>query len=283
MLDKLFVSYKPRFIRSCPQYVLTTIGLILSLAISTAAAANTEQKTSASNHLSKGKLVIIIDDIGNHFKLGQRALDLPGKLNYAVLPKTPQGSRLAKYAAETAPDKEILLHMPMEAMGEQILGPAGLYNRLSREEFSARIDSALREIPNAVGLSNHMGSLLTQQQDKMGWVMAELNQRQLYFLDSKTASKSSARKAAIEHRVPYLARDFFLDHKRNAEAMRSIMTRAVANAKRSGMAVVIGHPYRSTLGFLEQELPLLDSQGIELITVSEAISQRGSKQLAALD
>ena len=39
----------------------------------------------------------------------------------------------------------------MEAMGEQLLGPAGLYNRLDRIEFTARIDRALKDVPNAVG------------------------------------------------------------------------------------------------------------------------------------
>ena len=230
----------------------------------------------------KGRLVIIIDDIGNHFELGQRAIELPGKLNYAVLPHTPQGTRLARYASAKGVGKEVLLHMPMEAMGEQILGPAGLYNRLSREEFVSRIDRALAEIPNAQGVSNHMGSFLTQQRDKMNWLMAELNQRDLYFLDSRTASTSSARGAAQDHKVPYLARDFFLDHKRNAEAMEGIMNRAIQSAEANGFAVVIGHPYRSTLSFLEKQLPTLQERGIALLNVSEAIA-RESRRLASLN
>lgn len=229
---------------------------------------------------SNAKLVIIIDDIGNHLQLGKRAIELPGKLNYAVLPQTPQGPALAQYAAGKGKNKEVLLHMPMEAMGEQILGPSGLYNRLSREEFSARINHALDEIPNAVGLSNHMGSYLTQQREKMNWVMSELNQRNLYFLDSRTGSQSSAKQAAVQHNVPYLSRDFFLDHSRNAEAMQQIFTRAIANAKANGLAVIIGHPYRSTLSFLEEQLPLLDQQGISLMNVSEALDLQGAARLA---
>lgn len=234
-------------------------------------------------NFQQGKLVIIIDDIGNHYQLGMRALELPGKLSYAFLPKTPQASRLAKVAANMGAEKEVLLHMPMEAIGEQILGPAGLYNHLSREEFGKRIDLALREIPNAVGLSNHMGSYLTQQSDKMDWVMAELSHRELYFLDSRTAGASSARQAANEYRVPYIARDHFLDHHRDTETIRSMFERAVANARRSGMAVLIGHPYRSTLSFLEAQLPGIESQGIQLVTVSEAIKHRATGRLAALN
>ena len=231
---------------------------------------------------SRARLVLIIDDIGNHFELGQRAIELPGKLNYAVLPHTPQATRLANYAAAKGPEKEVLLHMPMEAMGEQLLGPAGLYNRLDRPEFTARIDRALKEVPNAVGISNHMGSLLTQQRDKMNWLMAELERRNLYFIDSKTTGSSSAKYAAAEFKVPYLAREYFLDHKRNAEAMESIMKRAIANAKADGLSVVIGHPYRSTLSFLEQQLPSIKAQ-VELIKVSEALGIQTQGQLASID
>lgn len=237
---------------------------------------------AAEGNSGQAKLVLIIDDIGNHYELGQRAIELPGKLNFAVLPHTPQSTRLARYAAAKGPDKEVLLHMPMEAMGEQILGPAGLYNRLERPEFSARIDRALQDVPNAVGISNHMGSLLTQKREKMDWLMAELERRELYFLDSRTAGASSAKYAAAEFKVPYLAREYFLDHQRNAEAMESIMKRAIANAKADGLTVVIGHPYRSTLSFLEKNLPTIQAE-VELINVSEAISILTQARLASIN
>ena len=226
--------------------------------------------------------MIIIDDIGNHYELGQRAIELPGKLNYAVLPHTPQGPRLARYAAAKGANKEVLLHMPMEAMGEQILGPGGLYNKLDYDEFVGRLNRAIEEIPNVQGVSNHMGSYLTRQREKMDWLMAELNQRDLYFLDSRTVSGSSARSAARDYKVPYLARDFFLDHKRNAEAIASSFEQAVRSAKVNGVAVVIGHPYRSTLSFLEQALPGLEQRGISLLNVSEAIAEQ-TQRLASLD
>ena len=132
------------------------------------------------------------------------------------------------------------------------------------------------------GISNHMGSLLTQQRDKMNWLMAELDRRKLFFLDSKTAGSSSAKYAAAEFNVPYLAREYFLDHQRNAQAMGEIMERAIANAKSDGLSVVIGHPYRSTLSFLEKQLPSIQTQ-VELINISEALGIQSQGQLASIE
>jgi len=234
-------------------------------------------------HLPTASLAIIIDDIGNNFNLGKRAIELPGQLTYAVLPDTPQGTRLANYAAQNAPDKEIILHMPMEAKSEQRLGQLGLYDSLKHNEFSQRLKNALAEIPQARGVSNHMGSHLTGQHEKMQWLMAELQPRNLFFVDSKTTKTSATLKAARQYQVPYIARDVFLDHHRNADAIKHYFEKAIKHARQDGLAVLIGHPYRSTLSFLEEELPKLEARGITLIKVSTALGKTPQNQQVAIN
>lgn len=229
------------------------------------------------------RLAIIIDDIGNHYELGKRAIDLPGEITYAILPDTPQGARLANYVAKHAPDKEIILHMPMEAQGGQILGNLGLYDRLQQNEFTQRLHQALDEIPNVIGVSNHMGSHLTRQREKMDWLMAELQPRNLFFVDSKTTTTDAAASAAIQHQVPYISRDVFLDHYRDLDAVKLNFDKAVRYAQKDGLAVLIGHPYRMTLSFLEKELPRLQARGVELIGISSALNKSQKNQQVALN
>jgi len=230
------------------------------------------------DHDNMPVLAVIIDDIGNNYELGKRAIELPGDITYAILPDTPQGKRLAKLAA---PNKEIILHMPMQAQGGQDLGSLGLTDELEKTEFSERLRSALSEFPNATGVSNHMGSHLTRKQEKMEWLMAELQPRNLFFVDSKTTTNTAAYHAARTYQVPYIARDVFLDHHPTPHMIEHYYKRAVQSAKRDGMAVLIGHPYHSSLSFLEKALPALRAQGVKLVSISTALQKaEQDRQLA---
>ena len=56
-------------------------------------------------------VVLIIDDLGHNLERGLEAINLPGNINYAILPHTPSGELLAKAASKA--NKEVLLHAPM--------------------------------------------------------------------------------------------------------------------------------------------------------------------------
>ena len=60
---------------------------------------------------------IIVDDLGYQLNDGRRVVDLPGPVACSVLPHTPYGERLAR-AAHVA-GKEVLLHLPMQAMNNK--------------------------------------------------------------------------------------------------------------------------------------------------------------------
>jgi uncharacterized protein len=215
------------------------------------------------------RLVIIIDDLGNSFKRGQAALSLPGKLNYAVMPFTPHGKKLASVAVNNG--KEVMLHAPMSTQDQLPLGHGGLTPDLSREEFRTALNAALEQFPQIVGINNHMGSDLTQRRPQMAWVMQELRNRDLYFVDSRTSQRSVAARVAQEYSVPNLSRNVFLDNVRKREAVHRQFREAVTRAKSNGLAVAIGHPYQVTIDYLRDALPELEAQGIELALVSEAL------------
>ncbi|MBT6579109.1 MAG: hypothetical protein HOO01_02470, partial [Cellvibrionales bacterium] len=50
--------------------------------------------------------------------------------------------------------------------------------------------------------------------------------------------------------------------------------KALALAIRSGSAVLIAHPYPSTLDYLELSLPKLNEAGVILVNASQAIAQK---------
>lgn len=221
---------------------------------------------------SRPRLVIILDDIGNNAESGNRAIALPGAITYAVLPYTPHGKMLAEQAFKA--NKEIMLHAPMSNISGMALGPGVLTMDMNEEDFIQALRNAIADIPHITGINNHTGSELTAALLPMQWVMLELKNQGLFFVDSMTTSDSVAEATAIAHHLPVLRRHVFLDNTRTEEAIHSEFQRALNTARQQGYAVAIGHPYPETLSYLEQALPTLQAQGVQLVSVSELIKMK---------
>jgi polysaccharide deacetylase 2 family uncharacterized protein YibQ len=218
-------------------------------------------------------ICIIIDDIGYRRIEGLRAMELPGPIAYAVLPHTPYGPRLAKIAYQL--DKEVLLHMPMEAISGKTMGAGGLSSGMQQIEFDSVLDAGLDSVPHVSGVNSHMGSELTQRRDAMGWLMQWMNaQNGLYFVDSITTPRSVALHVARETGVPATGRDVFLDPVADSEVTRRQFQKLVAMARAQGTAIGIAHPYPETLRVLREVLLRPSHYGVELISLAEMVARR---------
>lgn len=227
---------------------------------------------SASICFSQSTAILIIDDMGNTLDLGQRAIELPGKVNYSFLPHTPNSRTLARLAHKKG--KEILLHLPMSNLSGTAVGPGKLSPRMNQRDFTDTLEGNLRAVPYARGVNNHMGSLLTQLQQPMQWLMDGLKQHHLYFIDSRTSPLTKAEQLAHRNHVPALRRDVFLDNELKPESIERQFERWLELARTRGVAIAIGHPHPQTLSVLEQRLPTLRQQGIHLAFVSEVLNQQ---------
>jgi len=227
---------------------------------------------SSQKKIQQPAISIIIDDLGYHKARDTRAIKLPGSVTYAFLPHTPHARHLATLAHSL--NKEVMLHLPMESMEHEELGPGGLTMDMSHEELAAQLKSNLESVPHVVGINNHMGSLLTQHPGHMLWLMQELRKRDdLYFVDSYTTKTSIVQKVASENWVPNIRRDVFLDSDRDPKKIKMHFRRLIKMAKKTGFALGIGHPYPETMAILEEELPKLNSKGIQLLPVSKLLNR----------
>ncbi len=218
-----------------------------------------------------GKPVIglIIDDLGNQLDAGLEALKLPGPVAYSILPHTPYAKTIADKAHEQG--KEVMLHLPMQALSDKPLGSGGLGINLTHAEVVKVVREDLNSIPHVVGINNHMGSLLTQQPQQMAWLMRELQTRgNLFFVDSRTTKRTIAKVMAYVFDVPARNRDLFLDNERNPAAIRFQFQKLLSIARKKGSALGIGHPYPETLKvlrelFVEQN----EAESFRLISVGD--------------
>ena len=217
------------------------------------------------------RIAIIIDDIGYHYEHGKRSINLPGAVTLAVIPFTPNATRLANLAHQQG--KELMLHTPMANINGTPLEPGALTEDMDRETFISRLREGINSVPHIQGLNNHMGSLLTQQAPAMSWLMGELKAQQLYFVDSRTSADSVAWQSARDQALPTLKRDIFLDHERSEAFIEQQFKRLLKIATIQGYALGIGHPYPETLSYLTKAIPELNLKNIELVSVSALMAQ----------
>ena len=217
------------------------------------------------------RVAIIIDDLGYQLEAGRRAIELPGPVTFAVLPGTPKGADLAEWAHRHG--KEVLWHLPLQANAtDPDNEPIGIGLDMNREALASTFETALSSVPYVIGVNGHRGSLLTRHPGHMLWLMQEIRARNdLFFVDSYTTAHSVALQMATEAGVSAVRRDVFLDPDQSPETVMRQFERMKRLARKRGFVVAIGHPYESTLRFLEAELPKLGEEGIKLVTISELI------------
>ncbi|MDH5184926.1 MAG: divergent polysaccharide deacetylase family protein [Gammaproteobacteria bacterium] len=238
--------------------IILIVGILLGLALPVVAQERVAQ------------ISIIIDDLGDQWRNGLRAINLPGQITYAILPHTPYSVRLAHKAHDAG--REVMLHFPMASSHRLRPGPGAVDVSMSQVNFRAQARDNLAAVPFIRGVNNHMGSQVTPSMKHMAWLMEDLALRgDLFFVDSMTIGTSVAGISAQEKGIPMARRDVFLDHHRDAVKIHKQFQRLLKLAKRRGYAVAIGHPYPETLAMLEAELPKLTAQGIELVAVSTLI------------
>ena len=223
---------------------------------------------TATNVSAIGKLVIIIDDIGNN-KNNQAFLKLPKNVIFSILPFTPFSKSLARAAHQQ--HREVLLHIPMQAHSHNhLLGKGALIEEMDKQTLQQQLIDSLKVIPHAVGANNHMGSQLTENQTAMQWTMELLYQQGLFFVDSFTSANSVAQVAALNAGLPAMRRHIFLDNVRTQAAMEKQFKAAIEHSLHSPYTILIAHPYPETLQYLSQRLALPE-QDYQLVPLRQLI------------
>lgn len=248
------------------------LALVLSIFIGHQALADGTVNGATGSNSTPARIAIIIDDLGYHLGRGQRAIDLPADVTLSILPYAPNSKALAISAHGIG--KEVMLHTPMSNTAGKKLDAGALTDSMNREQLVDTLRKNIAAIPYVSGVNNHMGSLLTQQADPMHWLMSELIEQKLFFIDSRTSANSLAFEIARDYALPSLKRDVFLDHQRDLAFIEGQFDQLLRIAHKRGWALAIGHPYPETLALLERRLPQLAQEGVEVVNVSSLLQSQ---------
>ncbi len=191
--------------------------------------------------VQKPKVAIVIDDFGNNSSGTDEMLALPIKFTGAVMPYMPYSTQEMNRLMESG--KEVILHQPMEAhTGKKSwLGETPILASMSAAEAKEVFSKNADQINKAVGFNNHMGSLITEDKEKMTEILKAAKERNWFYIDSVTTAKSAAYETAIELGIPAIKRDVFLDSTNDKNKIKENLIKAIDIAKKKGSALAIGH------------------------------------------
>lgn len=216
-------------------------------------------------------IVLVIDDFGyRDDSISDGFLNLSVPITCAVLPGHIQSSRFAKKAINAG--KEVIIHMPMQSTvsssGEEEFK---LKTGMTSEEIEWRLNEALNEIPEAVGINNHQGSKATTDGKVMAVVASVLKNKNKFFLDSRTSSKTVGESTMRSVGVPTARRHIFLDNDLNIKNISKQLNKLVDVSEKKGLAIGIGHVKGNTLKVLEREIPDLLERGFDFKFLSQVV------------
>lgn len=248
--------------------ILGGIGLGLWLAMTVSLDADADKS---------GRLAIVIDDFGLQRKGVYEILTLDCKLTAAVMPFLEYSEEDAEDALENG--KEVIIHMPLQATTHDRashLGPRPIKIEDSAQDIKEWVSDATTSIPEAVGANIHMGTLSSTKENIIRPLMEELKAKGLFFLDSKTSSKSVCRSMAEATGIRFCENEVFLEHESKSKGyIKKRLKKAMKIAQETGKCIAIGHVgYEGgvvTAEAISELLPEFSENHVELVFLSELV------------
>ncbi|MGM0383717.1 MAG: divergent polysaccharide deacetylase family protein [Thermodesulfobacteriota bacterium] len=218
------------------------------------------------------KIGIIIDDLGYDMSLANALLGLDLPLTFSVLPFTPNTRLIARKARNNG--LETMLHLPMEPMDYPAINPGEgvLLVSMDKETILDTLNRDLSRIPCVAGVNNHMGSRFTENEEKMKLVLAELKNKGLYYIDSRTTRGTVGFDVAKKMALRTAKRDVFLDNHLSETALKIQMEKLLSIARHKGSAIGIGHPHKKTFDLLKNFQMTLTND-VEVVPASALVSK----------
>ncbi|MBF0169748.1 MAG: divergent polysaccharide deacetylase family protein [Nitrospinae bacterium] len=217
-------------------------------------------------------VAVIIDDMGADMEAARRLAAIAAPITFAVLPYLPHSQGVATLAH--AKGRPVMLHLPMQPTSKNANpGEGALTVDMDDARLVDAFARALHEVPYVQGVNNHMGSLFTENADKMATVVREVRNAGLFFIDSRTSSRSEGARMAQAIGLPSASRDVFLDNDQEVEKIAANLRTLADKARRNGSAIGIGHPYEETVEALERVMPELMAEGIVFVPAGALVGK----------
>lgn len=216
-------------------------------------------------------LCVVFDDGGQNISQLKKCVALPFPVTVAVLPRLAHSAESARIVRQSK--NEVILHQPMQAMNLNVNPGAGAIKpEMTENEVFATLSQNIAEIAPIAGMNNHEGSLITENEVLVSFILQAASEKGIYFLDSRTSSATKVPSVAMEMGMGWYQRDIFLDNQKTRENYLAELKKGLDIANKKGHVIMIGHVWsaESLPAFLEEAYPELALKGYRFSTVSKS-------------
>jgi polysaccharide deacetylase 2 family uncharacterized protein YibQ len=219
--------------------------------------------------VSAPRVAVIVDNLGARRDVFDPLRDIRRPLTVAILPGLPLSEWTAREAAQAG--MEVILDLPMEPyrFPEVDPGPGALLMAMGPQELQAQVGAHLASVPGAVGVTNHMGSRMTEDRARMRPVLEVLAGRRLFLVDGLASNLSVAYDEAKALGLRAGRRQIVVDHAAGEAGDRVRWDEVAWWAERRGEVIVIAHGHPLTARLLREYVPRWEARGMRLVPVSQ--------------
>lgn len=260
-----------------PVAIEETVNAEEPLKVEEPVAQETEKVVQTTQTQNNALVAVVIDDIGLSVPFSKEIAKFNKPLTVSFLPYGAANKKQAQMLKDAG--FEVMLHIPMMPHVPANLAPVTLSPEMDKREIQDDLQTMLTRFEGVgmMGVNNHMGSLFTEKEPGMRYVMEFLKKNNLYFFDSRTTAKSVGKKIAAEYGVPFIERDVFLDNERDYNYIMGQFKKLESIAKKKGYAIAIGHPYGQTLKALKDWSKGAEERGISLVKASTLLGRKSKR------
>ena len=215
------------------------------------------------------RIAVIVDDLGARRDVFDGLREIRRPLTVAVLPGLPLSEWTAREATQSG--MEVLLDLPMEPYRypEVDPGPGALLMAMTSQELQTQMGAHLASVPGAVGVTNHMGSRMTEDRARMRTVLDVMAGRRLFLVDGLTSNLSVAYDEAKAQGLRAGRRQVTVDHIAGEAGDRVRWDEVAWWAEKRGEVIVIAHGHPLTGRLLREYVPRWEARGMRLVPVSQ--------------
>jgi polysaccharide deacetylase 2 family uncharacterized protein YibQ len=216
------------------------------------------------------RIALVVDDVGYDVERALDLFQLHRPLTISIFPVLPHSRHIAEIAHQMG--YEIMIHLPMETDANLRHNPGYLMPEMGQNEFCSVLEKDLDSVPYVVGVNNHQGSKMTRDSVAMARLMQYLAKRNVFFIDSRTASDSVAYQVAKRFGLRAAENDMFLDNEKDVDYIKGRIELLMKEAERKGKAIGICHVHPASIQALQEMFPVIDERKIKLVYASELVN-----------
>ncbi len=227
----------------------------------------------------ENQVAFVIDDWGYSLNNIDALFQINRPITLAVLPHLRYSKEIISRIRKQGQEYDMILHLPLESKSGKSAERDTIRRNMKKDRILSILKNDIESVPGIIGVSNHQGSMVTENKEIMKIILEELKKRDLFFLDSRTTPISVCGNISRKIGLKYAKRSVFLDlapikeEKQNRAYIKRQIKELINIAKTRGNAIAIGHDKKLTLDVIKESIQDIEKENIKIVPLKKIVGK----------